>query len=157
MLKEPVVTKTQSLEARHAYPGGSVFEGSETSEREQSLEGGKGHTHYPAAADDPTSSSVTRGRKTVTVSKDDGATYKTKTKKRRGGSTRKVVSYQTVGGKTIKTTTWYDKDGNKKRSKSKTVKTTKRRTSHRKKDQKLVDAAEVTYTAGGHRGVSGER
>jgi hypothetical protein len=158
MLKEPVVTKTRTLERRIMHPGGAVFEGSETSPRIQRLEGGGGYTHYPASSDDPTESSVTRGRRTTTVTKhSDGDITKTKVKRRRSGSVRKRVRFETSGDKTVKITTYYNRDGSVRRTKRKVVKTTKKRTSHRKKDQKLVDATKVTYVAGGSRDTYGRR
>jgi hypothetical protein len=154
------VEKTQSLEARIAYPGDAVFEGSETSLRNYpTLESEEfKYTHYPAAADDPTSSTVTRGRKSVQIKTDsDGDITKTTTKKRRDGSIRKTIEYDTVDNQTTKTTTYYDKDGNIKRRKRKDVKTTDKKTSHSEEDQELVDSKNVTYIKGNMRSFYGDR
>tara|TARA_R110000823_G_C15657091_1_gene471606 strand:- start:62 stop:643 length:582 start_codon:yes stop_codon:yes gene_type:complete len=167
--KDKVATKTQTLQGREAYPGGSTFKGSETSSVNQQLEKGNdlnnnSYTNYPADKNDATQSTVTGGKtiyggaKTVKVSDSggrDGIDRKSTTKKRRGGSKKKeVVFSQDSTGKTTKRVTRYKKDGTRKgEPKTKSVRsnnffTGKSKVTHSKKNQELVDKAETTYTKG---------
>lgn len=175
--KEKTVTKTQTLQKRTMHPGDAVFEGSETSPKDQRItsntlysENGKikegtltskTYTHYPASIGDDTKSTVKGGKtifggdKTVSLQKRGGADIiggggglvnKKITKSRRGGGKKKTVEFITgFGDKTTKEVTKYRKDGSVKSSKRKKVRTTKKRTSHSKKNQRLVDKAKTTY------------
>ena len=174
---ETTYSKSEWLPGRFMCPGDSVFEGSENSPKEQwsgtdmeYMEGEKPettYTHYPASAENPSTTSVNYpGGKTVEIKRNvgggkehesgimEGTTSKTVTKPRLFGG-KKVIEFKTITDKsgkqtTIKYVTKYNKSGKQVgETKRRAVKTKEKHITHKGKHQEHLSTMETEYKAGG--------